>query len=66
VHLADDRNAWDRGCSGLELLPASAGADAGTFAATTHGPWGEGAPPQVICARFTLAELEALAGGGGR
>ncbi|MBK8180198.1 MAG: exo-alpha-sialidase [Planctomycetes bacterium] len=54
VRLADNRHPWDSSYSGLELLPD------GRFVATTYGHWDEGAPPFLVCARFTLAELEAL------
>ena len=56
VRLQDNQDGNDCGYAGLELLPD------GTFVATTYGHWVAGEPPFVIAQRFTLAELDALAG----
>ncbi|MEZ5967241.1 MAG: M60 family metallopeptidase [Planctomycetota bacterium] len=55
VRLLDNKNAWDCGYPGLEVL-----AD-GTFVATTYGHWTAGEPPYIVSVRFTLAELDAMA-----
>lgn len=57
VRLLDNQSPWDCGYPGLEVLPD------GTFVATTYGHWEEGEPPYIMSVRFTLAELDALAGG---
>ncbi|MFO0836153.1 MAG: sialidase family protein [Phycisphaerales bacterium] len=55
VRLKDNLTAWDCGYAGLESL-----AD-GTLVATTYGTWNAGEKPSILCVRFTLAELDALA-----
>ncbi len=55
VRLLDNRNRWDCGYPGLEVLPD------GTLVATTYGHWQEGQPPYIVSVRFTLAELDARA-----
>jgi len=59
VRLKDNLTAWDCGYAGLESL-----AD-GTLVATTYGTWNAGEKPSILCVRFTLAELDALATGPG-
>jgi BNR repeat protein len=56
VRLQDNQDGSDCAYAGLELLPDE------TFVATTYGHWVAGEPPFVIAQRFTLAELDALAG----
>jgi hypothetical protein len=55
VRLMDNRNSWDCGYPGLEVLPD------GTFVATTYGHWTDGEEPYIVSVRFTLEELDALA-----
>ncbi len=52
VRLLDNKNRWDCGYAGLELLPD------GTFVATTYCHLKEGEKPCVVSARFTLEELD--------
>ncbi|MGE3175339.1 MAG: M60 family metallopeptidase [Planctomycetota bacterium] len=56
VRLLDNQDAWDCGYPGLEVL-----AD-GTFVATTYGHWDRGESPYIRSVRFTLDELDRLAG----
>ena len=56
VRLMDNRKAADCAYPGLEILPD------GTFVATTYGHWTAGAPPYVVSVRFTLEELDEMAG----
>lgn len=56
ARLMDNRNAWDCGYAGLEVLPD------GTFVATSYGHWLEGQPPFVVSVRFRLDELDAAHG----
>ena len=55
VRLLDNKNRWDCGYPGLELL------DDGTFAATTYGHWVEGEEPFIVGVRFKLEEIDRLA-----
>ncbi|MCE7973725.1 MAG: exo-alpha-sialidase [Leptolyngbya sp. PLA1] len=55
VRLKDNLTAWDAAYPGLERMPD------GTFVATTYGTWTRGEQPYILCARFTLGELDALA-----
>ena len=56
VRLMDNQNDWDCAYPGLELLPD------GTFVTTTYGHWDAGAEPYIVSVRFTMAELDRLAG----
>ena len=56
VRLMDNQNDWDCAYPGLELLPD------GTFVTTTYGQWEAGAPQYIVSVRFTMAELDRLAG----
>lgn len=56
VRLMKNHKGADCAYAGLELLPD------GTFVATTYGHWVPGEPPFVVSVRFTLPELDALAG----
>lgn len=56
VRLKDNLSDWDCGYAGLEPLPD------GTLVATTYGTWSEGEKPFILCVRFTLGELDRLAG----
>ncbi|MGD9791167.1 MAG: sialidase family protein [Phycisphaerales bacterium] len=55
VRLKDNLTAWDCGYAGLESLEDD------TLVATTYGTWAVGEKPSILCVRFTLAELDALA-----
>jgi hypothetical protein len=56
VRLMDNQNDWDCAYPGLELLPD------GTFVTTTYGHWDAGTEPYIVSVRFTMAELDRLAG----
>ncbi|MCC7014477.1 MAG: exo-alpha-sialidase [Planctomycetes bacterium] len=55
VRLMDNRDRWDCGYPGLEVL-----AD-GTFVATSYGHWAEGEAPYIVSVHFRLSELDQLA-----
>ncbi len=55
VRLKDNKHRWDTTYPGVEVLPD------GTFVATTYGHWEEGQQPYILCARFTLDELDERA-----
>ena len=55
VRLMDNHHRWDCAYPGVEVLSD------GTFITTTYGHWIEGEQPFIVCVRFTLAELDALA-----
>jgi hypothetical protein len=56
VRIMDNQNDWDCAYPGLELLPD------GAFVTTTYGQWEAGAPQYIVSVRFTMAELDRLAG----
>jgi hypothetical protein len=56
VRLMDNTSGWDAAYPGVEVLPG------GTFVVTTYGHWVEGEEPFVVTVRFTLEELDRLAG----
>lgn len=56
VRLLDNQDSWDCGYPGLEVLPD------GNLVATTYGHWQKGEPPYIVSVRFSLAELDRLAG----
>lgn len=60
VRFMDNKDDWDAAYPGVEVL-----AD-GTFVVTTYGHWVEGEEPFVVSVRFTLEELDAMAGRMGR
>lgn len=53
VRFKDNKHRWDTTYPGVEVLPD------GTFVVTTYGHWDEGEEPYVLCARFTLDELDS-------
>jgi len=53
VRLMDNKNSWDCGYPGLEMLPD------GNFVATTYGHWTEGKPPYIVSVRFNLEEIDS-------
>ena len=55
VRLLDNKNAWDCGYPGLEVLPDD------TLVATTYGHRDEGEQPYIKSVRFTLLQLDGLA-----
>lgn len=55
VRLKDNLSKWDAAYPGLEVTPD------GTFVATTYGTWTQGEQPYILCARFSLGELDARA-----
>jgi hypothetical protein len=55
VRLKKNHKGADCAYPGVEILPD------GTFVTTTYGHWAKGEQPYVLCVRFTLAELDALA-----
>jgi hypothetical protein len=56
VRLMDNTWKSDTAYPGLELLPDS------TFVTTTYGHWQEGEEPYIVSVRFTLKELDEIAG----
>lgn len=54
VRLLDNKDSWDCGYPGLEVLPD------GTFVATTYGHWTQGEEPYIVSVRFTVNELDRL------
>lgn len=60
VRLLDNVDSWDCGYPGLECLPD------GTLVATTYGHWDAGQEPYIKSVRFTLKELDARPGTGGK
>jgi hypothetical protein len=55
VRLKKNHKGADCAYPGVEILPD------GTFVTTTYCHWAKGEQPYVLCVRFTLAELDALA-----
>ena len=55
VRLKDNTKGYDTTYPGVEVLPD------GTFVVTTYGHWDAGEAPYIRCARFQLAELDAIA-----
>lgn len=60
VRLAKNHKGADCGYPGLEVLPD------GTMVAVTYGHWSAGEEPYVICVRWRMEELDAMAANGGR
>jgi hypothetical protein len=58
VRLMKNFKDGDCGYPGVEVLSD------GTFVTTTYGHWDEGKPPYIVSVRFTLGELDELAGRG--
>jgi hypothetical protein len=52
VRLLDNKDSWDCGYPGLELLSD------GTFVATTYGHWTKGEEPYIVSVRFRLDEFK--------
>jgi arylsulfatase A-like enzyme len=52
LRLMDNKNSWDCGYPGVEVLPD------GTFVCTTYGHWEQGEAPYIVCVRFRLEELD--------
>jgi hypothetical protein len=55
LRIKDNKNSWDTGYPGLELLPD------GTFILTTYGYWDEGEEPYILSVRLKLEEIDELA-----
>lgn len=55
VRLKENTNGYDTAYPGVELLPD------GTFVTTTYGHWSQGEEAYILCVRFQLQELDALA-----
>jgi hypothetical protein len=55
VRLKDNHRAADCAYPGVEILPD------GTFVTVTYGHWIAGESPYILCVRFKLDELDALA-----
>ncbi|HMS55950.1 MAG TPA: sialidase family protein [Fimbriimonadaceae bacterium] len=51
VRLKDNKDSWDCGYPGVEVLPDD------TIVATTYGYWDEGQPPYILSVRLKLGEL---------
>ncbi len=56
VRLGNNHHRADCAYPAIEVLPD------GTFVTTTYGHWTEGAKPYIISMRFTLSQLDKLAG----
>lgn len=56
LRLKDNTRGYDTAYPGVEVLPD------GTFVTTTYGHWAEGESPYILCVRFRLDELDAMAG----
>jgi hypothetical protein len=56
VRLKDNTKGADCAYPGVEVLPD------GTFVTTTYGHWEQGAEPYILSVRFTLEQLDDLAG----
>jgi len=56
LRLKHNHKGADCAYPGVEILPD------GTFVTTTYGHWDEGQLPYVLSVRFTLAEIDQLAG----
>lgn len=56
VRLKDNRDSWDCGYPGVEILPD------GTFVTTTYGHWEVGEEPYILSIRLRLNELDARSG----
>ncbi|QDV38070.1 exo-alpha-sialidase [Tautonia plasticadhaerens] len=59
VRLMDNTKGADCAYPGVEALPD------GTLVVTTYGHWAEGEAPYIVSVRFTLEEIDELAGAGG-
>ena len=55
VRLKDNTKAYDTAYPGVERLPD------GTFVITTYGHWERDQSPYILCVRFKLDELDAMA-----
>lgn len=60
VRLKDNRNSWDCGYPGLEVLPD------GTLVAVTYGHWDDGEEPYILCVRLRLEETDRMLRPAGR
>ena len=56
VRLKDNHRGTDCAYPGVEVLPD------GTFVTTTYGHWQPGESPYILSVRFTLPEIDTLAG----
>ena len=56
VRLKDNTKGYDTTYPGVEILPD------GTFVTTTYGHWDKGEQPYILSTRFTLRELDDIAG----
>ncbi len=55
IRLMDNKDEWDCGYPGVEVLPD------GTIVTTTYGHWEQGKAPYIVSVRFTLQEIDRLA-----
>jgi len=55
VRLKDNKDSWDCGYPGVEVLGD------GTFVCTTYGKWDSGEEHYILSVRLKLSELDALA-----
>ena len=56
IRIKDNKKGWDTTYPGVEVLPD------GTFITTTYGHWEKGEEPYILSVRFTLDEIDNLAG----
>jgi hypothetical protein len=56
VRLLDNHHRWDCGYPGVEVLPDA------TFVATSYGHWTPDEAPYIVSVRFSLDEIDAMAG----
>ena len=56
LRIKDNTVGYDTAYPGVEVLPG------GTFVTTTYGHWDKGEQPYIRSARFTLKDLDQLAG----
>lgn len=55
LRMKDNTKSYDTTYPGVEVLPD------GTFVTTTYGHWDEGEAPYILCVRFKMEQLDALA-----
>ncbi|MEZ5197881.1 MAG: GDSL-type esterase/lipase family protein, partial [Bacteroidales bacterium] len=60
VRLLDNKDYFDCGYPGLEILPD------GTIIATTYGHWESGEKPYIKCIRFKLEDIDKIANSSGK
>jgi hypothetical protein len=55
IRIKDNTKGYDCAYPAVELLPD------GTILATTYGHWDQGKQPYILCVRFTMDDLDAMA-----